>query len=64
MMRRDFSKYKDIFGKRIVIYGAGACGQALYRELDSLGYKMKMLLPGLIRIQKEKQNSVCMRLLQ
>lgn len=35
----DFSKYKDIFGKRIVIYGAGACGQALYRELDSLGYK-------------------------
>lgn len=35
----DFSKYKDIFGKRIVIYGAGACGQALYRELVSLGYK-------------------------
>ena len=35
----DFSKYKDIFGKRIVIYGAGTCGQALYRELDSLGYK-------------------------
>ena len=35
----DFSKYKDIFGKRIVLYGAGACGQALYRELDSLGYK-------------------------
>ncbi len=35
----DFSKYKDIFGKRIIIYGAGACGQALYRELDSLGYK-------------------------
>ena len=35
----DFSKYKDIFGKRIVIYGAGACGKALYRELVSLGYK-------------------------
>ena len=35
----DFSKYKDIFGKRIVIYGAGACGQALYREFVSLGYK-------------------------
>lgn len=35
----NFSKYKDIFGKRIVIYGAGACGQALYRELVSLGYK-------------------------
>lgn len=35
----DFSKYKDIFGKRIVIYGAGACGQALYQELVSLGYK-------------------------
>ena len=39
MIHWDFSKYKDIFGKRIVIYGAGACGQALYRELVSLGYK-------------------------
>lgn len=35
----DFSGYKKVLGRKIVIYGAGACGQAFYRELMSLGYK-------------------------
>lgn len=59
----DFSKYKDIFGKRIVIYGAGACGQALYRELVSLGYK-ENVVAWVDKNPEGKQNSVCMRLLQ
>ena len=29
----DFKEYKLIYDKKMVIYGAGACGQALYRAL-------------------------------
>lgn len=29
----DFSAYDKVFGKRILVYGAGKCGQAFYKEL-------------------------------
>lgn len=29
----DFKKYKSLYNKKLVIYGAGACGQALYRDI-------------------------------
>lgn len=33
----DFKEYKLIYDKKMVIYGAGACGQALYRDIVKMG---------------------------
>ena len=30
----DFSGYKDVYDKKIIIYGGGACGQAFFNEIS------------------------------
>lgn len=35
----DFSAYTKTFGKQVLVYGAGRCGQAFYKELLRQGYQ-------------------------
>lgn len=35
----DFSRFDKIIGKQIILYGAGECGKAFYRNLVQIGYE-------------------------
>ena len=39
----DFSAYRQVFGKRVLVYGAGRCGQAFYKELLRMGYQDRIV---------------------
>lgn len=39
----DFAAYRQVFGKRVLVYGAGRCGQAFYKELLRMGYQDKIV---------------------
>ena len=39
----DFSAYTKTFGKQVLVYGAGRCGQAFYKELLRQGYQKEVV---------------------
>ena len=39
----DFAAYRQVFGKRVLVYGAGRCGQAFYKELLRMGYQDRIV---------------------
>ncbi len=39
----DFNSYRQVFGKQVLVYGAGLCGKAFYKELLRRGYQKSIV---------------------